>query len=145
LGELVASSGPDVGSVLSFALRLRKRKSGVSQTQIAKNVAISPNAGGLTTGPPRYAWRAAWCALCVRREKWKNQTKWSTTTRTHEATKEWEVREMSGHESEKFCRYTTWQRMENAILWAGRESVMASKTCSAMMAWPAKTGYQHDT
>jgi hypothetical protein len=44
---------PDVGSVLSLALRLKKRKSGVSQTQIAKNVAISPNAGGRTTGPPR--------------------------------------------------------------------------------------------
>jgi hypothetical protein len=51
----VARNSPDVGSVLSFALRLRKRKSGVSHTQIAKNVAISPNAGGFTTGPPRYA------------------------------------------------------------------------------------------
>ena len=44
---------PDVGSVLSLALRLKKRKSGVSQTQIAKNVAISPNAGERATGPPR--------------------------------------------------------------------------------------------
>ena len=50
---------PDVGSVLSLARRLKKRKSGVSQTQIAKNVAISPNAGGRTTGPPLLAWCAA--------------------------------------------------------------------------------------
>jgi hypothetical protein len=80
----------------------------------------------------------------VRREKWKNQTKWSTTTRTQEAMKEWEVREMSGHESEKFWRYMTWQRMENAILCAGSESVIASKTCIAMMAWP-QNRYQHNT
>lgn len=43
---------------------------------------------------------------------------------------------MSGHESEKFCRYMTWQRMENAIFCAGSESVITSKTCIAMMAWP---------
>lgn len=80
----------------------------------------------------------------MRREKWKNQTKWSTTTRTQEAMKEWEVREMSGHESEKFWRYMTWQRMENAILCAGSESVIASKTCIEMMAWPTNR-YQHNT
>lgn len=51
----LARNSPEVGSVLSFALRLRKRKSGVSHTQIAKNVAISPKVGSFTTGPPRYA------------------------------------------------------------------------------------------
>jgi hypothetical protein len=50
---------PGVGSVVSLVLRLKKRKNGASQTQIAKNVAISPNAGGRTTGPPRLAWCAA--------------------------------------------------------------------------------------
>jgi len=43
----------EVGSVLSFALRLRKRKSGVSQTQSPKKVAMSPKVGAFTTGPPR--------------------------------------------------------------------------------------------
>jgi hypothetical protein len=42
--------------------------------------------------------------------------KWSTTTRMQDATKDGEEREMSGHASEKFCRYITWQSMENAIL-----------------------------
>ena len=49
---------PAVGSVLSLALRLRKKKSGVSQTQIPKKVAMSPKVGVFTTGPPRYALRA---------------------------------------------------------------------------------------
>ncbi len=48
-----------MGSVLSFALRLRKRNNGVSQTQSPKKVAMSPKVGGLTTGPPRYALCAA--------------------------------------------------------------------------------------
>lgn len=58
-GELTASREPDVGSVLSFALRLRKRNNGVSQTQSPKKVAMSPKVGALTTGPPRYALCAA--------------------------------------------------------------------------------------
>jgi hypothetical protein len=95
---------PDVGSVLSFALRLRKRNNGVSQTQSPKKVAMSPKEGGLTTGPPRYAWCVASRASCVRRAKWKNQMKWSATTRMHEATNEGEVREMTGHVWEKFWR-----------------------------------------
>ena len=53
---------PVVGSVLSLALRLRKRNSGVSQTQIPKKVAISPKEGVFTTGPPRYALCATWRA-----------------------------------------------------------------------------------
>jgi hypothetical protein len=57
-GELTVSIEPDVGSVLSLALRLRKRKSGVSQTQIPKKVAMSPKVGAFTTGPPRYVLRA---------------------------------------------------------------------------------------
>jgi len=36
-------------------------------------------------------------------EKWKNQTKWSARTRTQEARKEGEVREMRGQVLEKFC------------------------------------------
>ena len=48
---------PDVGSVLSLALRLEKRKSGVSQAQIAKNVTTSPNAGGPRR--VRCRWRGA--------------------------------------------------------------------------------------
>jgi len=54
-GEFMASRAPVVGSVLSLALRLRKRNSGVSQTQIPKKVAISPKEGAFTTAPPRYA------------------------------------------------------------------------------------------
>jgi hypothetical protein len=42
--------------------------------------------------------------------------------------------EMSGHDSKTFCRYTTWQKMENAIFCAGSESVITSKTCIATMA-----------
>jgi hypothetical protein len=36
---------------LLFVLRLRKRKSGVSQTQSPKKVAISPKVGTFTTSP----------------------------------------------------------------------------------------------
>ena len=93
-----------MGRVLSFALKLRKRNSGVSQTQSPKKVAMSPKVGGLTTGPPRYALCAASRASCERRAKWKNHRKWSATTRMHEATKEGEVREMTGHVYEKFWR-----------------------------------------
>ena len=50
---------PDVGRVLSFALRLRKRNNGVSQTQRPKKVAMSPKVGALAMGPPRYALCAA--------------------------------------------------------------------------------------
>jgi len=50
-GEFMVSRVPVVGSVLSLALRLRKRNSGVSQTQIPKKVAISPKEGAFTTGP----------------------------------------------------------------------------------------------
>jgi len=50
------------------------------------------------------------------RAKWKNHMKWSATTRMQDAMKDREVREMTGHVSEKFCRYTRWQIMENAIL-----------------------------
>lgn len=57
-GVNVPRYSPDVGSVLSLALRLRKRNSGVSQTQIPKKVAMSPKEGAFTTGPPRYALRA---------------------------------------------------------------------------------------
>lgn len=47
-GEATLSSKTDVpciGNALSFALRLRKRKSGTAQTQIAKKDAISPKVG----------------------------------------------------------------------------------------------------
>jgi hypothetical protein len=40
----------------------------------------------------------------MRCEKWKNQKKWSATTRTHDTMKDWEMREMTGHMLEKFCR-----------------------------------------
>lgn len=52
LGAKVLGYSPVVGSVLSLALRLRKRNSGVSHTQIPKKVAISPKEGVFTTGPP---------------------------------------------------------------------------------------------
>jgi hypothetical protein len=52
-GRKVLRYSPVVGSVLSLALRLRKRNSGVSQTQIPKKVAMSPKVGAFTTGPPR--------------------------------------------------------------------------------------------
>ncbi len=61
--------------------------------------------------------------------------KWSATTRIQEATKEGEVREMTGHVCEKFWRYTTWQSMENAILCNGRASANASKTCIEIMTY----------
>lgn len=50
---------PDVGSVFSLALRLRKRKSGADQTQMPKKVAMSPKVGAFIMGPPRYPLRAA--------------------------------------------------------------------------------------
>lgn len=40
----------DIGSALSFALRLRNKNRGASQTQIPKNEAISVNPGVI--GPP---------------------------------------------------------------------------------------------
>jgi hypothetical protein len=49
------------GERIVIHAQAQEEKSRASQTQIAKNVAISPNAGGRITGPPRYAWRAAWC------------------------------------------------------------------------------------
>lgn len=115
-GELMASRVPVVGRVLSLALRLRKRNSGMSHTQIPKKVAISPKEGDFTTGPPRYALCDTWRASCVTCAKWKNHIKWSTTTRMHDATNDREERGMTGHESEKFCRYVTWQSIENASL-----------------------------
>jgi hypothetical protein len=43
--------GSDCGSALSFALRLKKRKSGTSQTQVPKKVAISRKPGTFGTVP----------------------------------------------------------------------------------------------
>lgn len=58
-GRNYCDNSPAVGRVLSLALRLRKRNSGVSQTQIPKKVAMSPKDGAFTTDPPpRYALRA---------------------------------------------------------------------------------------
>ena len=37
-------------------------------------------------------------------------------TRMHDAMNDREERGMTGQELEKFCRYTTWQNMENATL-----------------------------
>ena len=37
-----------------MALKLKKRNSGVSQTQIPKKVAMSLKEGAFATGPPRY-------------------------------------------------------------------------------------------
>jgi hypothetical protein len=101
--------------VLSLALRLRKRNNGANHTHNPKNVAISPNVGDFTMGPPRYALCAACRASCVMRVKWKNHMKWSTTTRMQDAMNVGEEREMTGHECETFCKYTTWQNIENAI------------------------------
>lgn len=41
----------DTGSALSFALRLRKRNKGASQTQMPKNEAISMNPGAVDPSP----------------------------------------------------------------------------------------------
>lgn len=65
--------------------------------------------------------------------KWKNQRKWSMTTRMHDATKDREVRLMKGQRAEKFCRYTKWQKMEKIVWGKGRESVKYNKTCSVIM------------
>ncbi len=42
--------------------------------------------------------------------------KWSTMTRMHDAMKGGEESGMTGHESEKFCKYMMWHSIENAIL-----------------------------
>jgi hypothetical protein len=54
----IASEGKtlpeDVGRALSFALRLRNKNNGASQTHIPKKVAISVKLGTFRYGPPRY-------------------------------------------------------------------------------------------
>jgi hypothetical protein len=45
---------------------------------------------------------------------------------------DWEVREMMDHVSKKFCRYTTWQMMENAmVVW--HEDICAEVGCEGLI------------
>lgn len=126
-----------LGITLSFALRLRKRKSGTNQTQIAKKDATSMNVGASLTGCAWYLYRAARerFASCATAAKWKNHMKWSATTSAHESRNVPLVREMYGHVELKCCRYTTWQKMPNTICQKGSRSVKNSSTCRAMIVW----------
>ncbi len=91
-----------------MALRLRKRKSGTSQTHKAKKVAMSANAGacwdGGTAPGPRYCLGARCCASRDSFEKKKNQEKWFASDKKHDAMKESEESDICGQELEKFCR-----------------------------------------
>jgi hypothetical protein len=44
------------------------------------------------------------------------------TTSRHDARNDGAVRVITGQDSEKFCRYTMWQKIEKRILGKGRES-----------------------
>lgn len=55
-------------------------------------------------------------------------------TRTQEEMKDGDEREMRGQVFEKFCRYTTWQMMENAVNMMGSESETHSMRCRHIIA-----------
>lgn len=68
-----------------------------------KNVATSAKPGGEGVLEVRPYVRCDRCrASCVILAKWKNQIKWSATTRTQDKMKDTEEREMIGHAYEKF-------------------------------------------
>jgi hypothetical protein len=54
-------------------------------------------------------------------------------TSTQDARNDGAVRLITGHESEKFCRYTTWQKIEKSILGRGRESAKYRRACSMII------------
>ena len=91
------------GRALSFALRLKKRKRGTNQTQTAKKAAISINVSspaayplpfGVEADPYLYLGPFHFFCSCALWAKWKNQVKWSATTRTHDARNFRDVNEM---------------------------------------------------
>jgi len=108
-----------MGMALSFAVRLRKRKSGVDHTQSAKNDAISVKPGGSCTTRYVLSLRASFVTLA----KWKNQMKWSTRTKTQDAMNDGDFKSITGQLSEKFWRYTRWHRIEKSVCGRGRPSV----------------------
>lgn len=81
----------DTGRALSFALKLRKRKSGTSHTHSPKKVATSAKPGACLSTPRRLPARiplcAAACASRLRSEKYKNHAMWLMMERKQDAMK----------------------------------------------------------
>jgi hypothetical protein len=128
---------PNDGITLSFALKLRKRNNGMNHTQMAKKVATSMNVGAslsvLGCAEYRYLDARYFFASCAIPAKWKNQTKWSTTTRMQDKIKVGDVNEMNGHDLEKCCKYTKWQRIPKTRYQKGRPSKMYSRAWRTMI------------